>query len=226
MVREQLAKERRRRRTMWTSIAAVAVLLIAGLIGWGVYASQDPAAGYSAPPGATDSDSGIAVGSGPVKVDIYVDFQCPGCKQFETRAGQALDKLVSDGKITIVYHPVAFLDRMSSGTRYSTRSSAASGCAAESGKFSEYARVLFERQPPEGGQGLSDDELVSIGGSVGASGSGFASCVRDEKYRAWTSHVTEVASERAVTGTPTVLVAGKQVEPSVEAITAAVTGAS
>ncbi|HEU4422699.1 MAG TPA: thioredoxin domain-containing protein [Pilimelia sp.] len=223
VVREQLAKERRRQRTLWTSIAAVAVLVIAGLIGWGIYASQRTDS-YVAPPGAVDNDSGIAVGSGPVKVDVYLDFLCPACKRFETEAGTTLDKLVSDGKATIVYHPVAFLDRLST-TEYSTRSGAASGCAAEGGKFAEYAAALYDRQPPEGGPGLSNDELISIGNSVGLTGPDFAECVRDGKYRPWTVHVTDVASERGVTGTPTAFVAGKQVQASAAAITTAVAAA-
>ena len=42
LVREQLAREQRRRRTTVVSIVAAAALVIAGLIGWGVYATQTP----------------------------------------------------------------------------------------------------------------------------------------------------------------------------------------
>src|SRR5688572_4459029 len=123
VVRDQIAREKRRSRTLWTSIAAVAVLVIAGLIGWAVVASQDSGT-FTPPPGAVENGTGIKVGSGPVQIDIYEDFICPACGQFEQQTGGTLDKLVSEGKVTVVYHPVAFLDRASS-TDYSTRSSAA-----------------------------------------------------------------------------------------------------
>lgn len=222
VVREQLARERRRRRTLWTSIVTVAVLAIAGLIGWGIYASQR--ADYTAPPGANKQGDGIVVGSGPVTIDIYEDFLCPICHQFEQQAGATIDQLVADGKVRVVYHPVAYLNRFSS-TRYSTRSSAASGCAAKGGKFREYTEALFQNQPPENSAGLSDDKLISIGGTVGLDQNSFGSCVRDGTYTSWTAHVTEEASKAGVNGTPTVLVNGEQVEPSAEAITTAVTAA-
>ena len=220
MVRDQIAREKRRSRTLWTSIAAVAVLVIAGLIGWGVVASQDSGGNFTAPPGAVENGTGIKVGSGPVQIDIYEDFICPACGQFEQQTGGTIDQLVSDSKVTVVYHPVAFLDRMSS-TDYSTRASAASGAAAEGGKFREYAKALFEQQPAEGSAGLSDDQLIEIGRSVGL-GDTFAQAVRDGKYKAWTAHVTDEASADDVTGTPTVRVGGKDVQPTTQAIQAAV----
>lgn len=224
VVREQLAKERRRQRTLWTSVIAVVVLVIAGAIGYSIYASQRPAS-YTAPPGAAEGDSGIAVGNGKVTMDVYEDFMCPVCNQFEKQSGATIDQLIADGKVRVVYHPVAYLDRMST-TQYSTRSSAASGCAAEGGKFHEYAKALFAQQPPEGSAGLSDDELVRIGTSVGLNESTFGPCVRNGKYKPWTAHVTDAASARGVTGTPTVYVAGKQVpQPTPDAIRAAVDAA-
>lgn len=219
VVRDQIAREKRRSRTLWTSIAAVAVLVIAGLIGWGVVASQDSGT-FTAPPGAVEDGTGIKVGSGPVQIDIYEDFICPACGQFEQQTGGTLDRLVAEGKVTVVYHPVAFLDRASS-TDYSTRSSAASGAAAEGGKFREYAKALFAQQPAEGSAGLSDDKLIEIGRSVGL-GDAFAQAVRDGKYKPWTAHVTDEASGDGVSGTPTVRVAGKDVEPTTQAILAAV----
>lgn len=219
MVRDQIAREKRRSRTLWTTVIAVAAIVIAGMIGWGIYASQDSGT-YVAPAGATSDGSGITVGSGPVKIDVYEDFICPACGQFETQSGAALDQLVTDGKVTIVYHPVAYLDRAST-TDYSTRASAASGAAAEGGKFREYAKALFAKQPAEGSAGLSDNELIEIGRSIGL-GDAFAQAVRDGKYKSWTSHVTDEASEAGVTGTPTIKVNGKDVQPTTQAILAAV----
>lgn len=219
VVRDQIAREKRRSRTLWTSIAAVAVLVIAGLIGWGVVASQDSGS-YTAPPGAVENGTGIKVGSGPVQIDIYEDFICPACGQFEQQTGGTLDQLVAEGKATVVYHPLAFLDNQSS-TDYSTRAAAASGAAAEGGKFREYAKALFAQQPAEGSAGLSDDQLIEIGRSVGL-GDAFAQAVRDGKYKSWTAHVTDEASGDGVTGTPTVRVGGKDVQPTTQAILAAV----
>jgi len=81
-------------------------------------------------------------------------------------AGPTLAALVSDQRARLVYHPMNFLDAAST-TRYSTRASAASGCASDQGKFTEYMHALFVAQPPEGGPGLSDDELIQIGAATG-----------------------------------------------------------
>lgn len=225
VVREQLARERRRRRTLWTSVAAVAVLVIAGLIGWSVLAGQR-SADYTAPTGANDAGTGVVAGSGPVTVDVYEDFLCPACKQFEQLSGPTLDRLIDEGKARVVYHPVAYLNRYST-TDYSTRSSAASGCAAEGGRYRQYAKALFERQPPEGGAGLSDDELAEIAAGVGIDRDGFASCQREGTFEPWTEHVTEEASRAGVTGTPTILVDGEPLtDRSPAGLTAAVEAAS
>ncbi|GIG86225.1 DsbA family protein [Plantactinospora endophytica] len=223
VVREEMARERRRKRTLWTSVGAVIVLIIAGLIGWGVSASQD-SGDFTPPGGANPEGTGIVLGSGPVNVDVYEDFICPICRTFEQQAGGTLDQLVAQNKVRVTYHPVAFLNRFSS-TEYSTRSSAASGCAAQSGKFRDYAKALFDRQPPEGSAGLSDDQLVEVATSIGLAGDSFRNCVRKNTFEKWTEHVTDEAARAGVTGTPTVLVAGKQVQASAEAITAAVAAA-
>ncbi|MFV2102825.1 thioredoxin domain-containing protein [Micromonospora sp. LOL_024] len=224
VVREQLARERRRKRTLWISLGAVVVLVIAGLIGWSVWSGQQSDE-YAAPPGANDAGTGVVVGSGPVTLDIYEDYLCPACKQFEQSSGATVEQLISDGKVRVVYHPVAYLNRYSS-TEYSTRSSAAAGCAAEGGRFTEFSKALFERQPPEGGAGLSNDELIDIGAEVGLDRDAFGSCVRDGRYRSWTAHVTAEASRADVTGTPTILVDGEPVrEWTPENIIAAVEAA-
>ncbi|MFC0508362.1 DsbA family protein [Micromonospora costi] len=224
VVQQQLARERRRRRTLWVSVGAVAVLVIAGLIGWGVWSSQRSTE-FTAPAGSAEGGTGVVVGSGPVTVDIYEDFLCPVCKQFQDTSGATIDQLISEGKIKVVYHPVAYLNRFST-TEYSTRSSAASGCAAQEGKFAEYAKALYGQQPPEGSAGLTDDQLIDIGAGVGLNRDSFGSCVRDGTFKPWTDHVTEQASRNNITGTPTVVIDGQQVaDRSPEGIRAAVAAA-
>ncbi|MEH0980996.1 DsbA family protein [Micromonospora sp. CPCC 205556] len=224
VVRQQLAREKRRRRTLWASVAAVAVLVIAGLIGWSVWSGQR-ADEFTAPKGANDAGTGIVLGSGPVTIDLYEDYLCPACQQFQQVSGATIDQLVSEGKARVVFHPVAYLNRYST-TDYSTRSSAAAGCAAEGGRFKEFTDRLFERQPREGGAGLSDDELIEIGAGLGLDRDDFGSCVREGRFKPWTERVTEDASRSGVTGTPTIKVDGKNVEDrSPEGIKAAVAAA-
>jgi protein-disulfide isomerase len=223
-MREQAARERARRRRIVVSIAAAAVLLVAGLIGWGVYANQHHTS-YTAPKTASSQADGLVLGSGPVTVDIYLDFMCPVCKQYEDATGQTLTQYVTDNKIRLVYHPIAILDDRSS-TQYSTRSSASSACAADAGKLAPYVSALYSHQPEEGSAGLSNDELISIAKGAGITDSSFASCVNSGKYVSWSTHVTDAATARGVNATPTVFVAGKQVTNTLPALQAAVSAAA
>ncbi|WP_285572518.1 DsbA family protein [Actinoallomurus iriomotensis] len=177
------------------------------------------------PRGAPPDGDGVAIGGGPVVVDAYIDFQCPFCKQFEETAGPALDRLVASGLATVVFHPMAFLDRLSTD-HYSSRASASSGCAADGGRFVPYARALFAAQPPEGGPGLTDEELVDVGDSVGLADPAFARCVVARTYLDWSAYVTFTAGRRGVAATPTVLVDRAPVPANPRAITTAVTALS
>jgi len=177
------------------------------------------------PAGVTREGDGIMIGSGPVRVDAFIDFLCPFCRRFELAAGQTLTGLVADGQISLVYHPMNFLDQAST-TNYSTRAAAASGCAADGRLFIEYAHALFVNQPPEGGSGLSDAELADIGRAVGLANAEFTACVSDAAYLDWPPYVTARAIALGVEATPTVLVAGTVVRPEARSIAAAVANAT
>ena len=176
------------------------------------------------PAGSTGEGDGIMIGRGPVRIDAFIDFLCPFCRRFELSAGPELAGLVSSGQVSLVYHPMNFLDRAST-TNYSTRAAAASGCAADGGRFAEYAHALFVSQPPEGGPGLSDAELVGLGRAAGLDGAAFTACVSEAPYLDWPPYVTARATELGVEATPTVLVAGAAVTPEARAIGVAVAAA-
>ena len=173
------------------------------------------------PKGATAEGDGIRVGAGPVRVDAYVDFLCPFCRRFEQATEPVLAGLLSDGQATLAYHPMNFLDEAST-TSYSTRAAAASGCAADQGRFLQYAHELFAHQPPEGGAGLSDAVLKELGKSAGLDEAAFGACLAQGVYLDWPAYVTERATNVGVSATPTVLVAGASVSPEPRAIVAAV----
>ncbi len=173
------------------------------------------------PAGATPEGDGIITGDGPVRVDAFIDFLCPFCRQFELSAGQPLADLIAGRLISLAYHPMNFLDEASS-TNYSTRAAAASGCAADQGRFLDYAHALFLGQPPEGGPGLTDAQLADIGRDLGLPDATFASCVSAAPYLEWPPYVTARATALGVEATPTVLVAGTAVQPDARAIAAAV----
>jgi protein-disulfide isomerase len=236
VVREQLAAERRRKRTIWISVTAVAVLVIAAIVGLSLYNRDKPT--QIALPAGTVDDGGahsglVAAGDGPVRVEVYFDFLCPFCKQFEATVTPTLDQLVAAKKITLIWHPLGFLDANSRPAGYSTHAAASAGCAADAstgnsaGKLKSYGQGLFDNQPAEGSAGLTDDRIIEIAGSAGIINPAFATCVRSGKYTAWVNQNNEDAARRGVTATPTVLVNGKVVTPpTADAITAAVTAAS
>jgi protein-disulfide isomerase len=177
------------------------------------------------PAGATPEGDGVLVGDGAVRVDAFIDFLCPYCRRFELASGPALADLVAGRQASVAYHPMNFLDRAST-TNYSTRAAAASGCAADRGRFVDYAHVLFANQPPEGGPGLSDAELAGLGRDAGLADAAFAGCLSDAPYLDWPQYVTARAFAAGVSATPTVLVAGAAVRPDPETITAAVARAN
>jgi protein-disulfide isomerase len=184
--------------------------------GGGVQAAPSRVPAHTTPEG-----DGVVVSTGPIRVDAYIDFQCPFCRAFELSSGEALRAMAAEGLIALVYHPMDFLDEASTN-HYSSRAASASGCASDADRFSEYGQVLFANQPPEGGPGLTDEQLVELGSAVGLTEPTFARCVAEHPYIPWADHVTQRAMARGVSGTPTTLVAGVPVPANARAIAAAV----
>jgi len=185
--------------------------------------STTPSAGASPtkmpPPG-----DGLTVGSGPVHVDIYVDYGCPPCGNFEQAAGYDLSNYVSTKKITLSLHPVAFIDQQSKN-QYSSRAAAAVACSYDGGKLLEYSQYLLEHQPAEGTAGPENSELISDGRALGL-GNAFASCVNDGAKKSWVQQATSAANGNGVTSVPAAFVNGGKVDATKAAVVNAVTSAS
>ncbi|MFF0106679.1 DsbA family protein [Streptomyces hirsutus] len=228
MVREMVQKRRRRRRTLGASLVAVVVVAGAALVGAGLVRANNTApdeAPSRVPAGVTDDDAGLAVSTGKVRIDLYLDYLCPECRNTERALAPELETLKAGGEVSVVYHPVVFLDNRSSPEGYSTRAASAAACAADQGRFEQYSAVLFDEQPSEGGPGLSEARLIAAGRDAGITGGSFAACVQDGTYTPWTAYVSDVAASRKVALTPTVMVEGERIEVTGSDAAAALTRA-
>lgn len=146
-------------------------------------------------------------GSKNASVTLYEwsDFECPFCSRFHPSMVQLLDEY--EGKVKWVYRhfPLSFHPQ-------ATPAANASECAAEQGKFWEYADELFANQAT-----LGDAMYASTADKLKLNKSKFDSCYKAKKYQAKITAQMNDGSTAGVTGTPgTIIVAAdgsKQLVP-------------
>ncbi|MFF1572159.1 DsbA family protein [Leifsonia sp. NPDC058292] len=232
MIRTTSARPAGRRGMRAIGAALVAIALLAGTAACSLGGSSSVPSATAKPPtgtaGAVNFDKGyIQAGTGSKKVDIWFDPMCPVCGVFEQTNGDKITQAVADGSITLRLHPLTFLDRASNGTGYSTRAVAALTCVAvdDPDGVVGYYQGLFENQPEENSDGLTNKELAKRATDQGLAD--ISDCLADSgTYQAWAQSNTaasqagpvEAPGFKSVTikGTPTVLVNGEQFAGSVD----------
>jgi protein-disulfide isomerase len=209
-----------RTRAAGVGIAALIVLVVG--IGIWLQVRNEPAKlpaaipAAAAGPGYPVSPQGDATVAGkpgaPVTIDVYEDFLCPACGQFEKLYGHRLEQAAAAGQARVVYHPIAILDDASLPTGYSSLAAGGALCAAQAGVFPRYHDSLYATQPTEGGPGWTTAQIQQLGRTLGASPA-FTHCVATSGPRA--TKATETASRYLSSlrpdgkvGTPTVVVNG------------------
>jgi protein-disulfide isomerase len=152
--------------------------------------------------GPGNGDKGVTVGSADAKakIEVYVDFRCPHCQEFEDEVGPTINQLVDEGKVQLTYNPLAFVNEEAS-----PRLANAFGCAAAAGKARGFHDQLFA----DFVKSWTTDQLLELGKKLGITDAGFEKCVRDGGQRGWIEAVGKAAEARGVTGTPTVYINGK-----------------
>ncbi|KQY45999.1 thioredoxin domain-containing protein [Cellulomonas sp. Root137] len=109
------------------------------------------------------------VGDDTVDLTVYFDYMCPYCGQFDTTNSADMEAMLEEGGVTITYHPISILDRLSAGSSYSTRTANATAIVADQSPehLTAFVTALFEDQPAEGTSGRSDAEIAEVAESVG-----------------------------------------------------------
>ena len=238
LMREEAQRRARRRKWIVQGSVSAGVLVVLAIIALVIVSSIRPAGpgpenmasggilltsttkAVKAPPHAVDSLAANTESKSDnvAHIRVYLDYQCPYCKQFEDTNGKQIGKWVDAGIATVEIHPISILDASSSGTHYSTRAANAAACVANDkpNRFYAVNSALFAKQPKEGGTGLTDEKILSIMKSAGASSDALTSCVKDGRYTSWVKSVTQKVTTAKklpgakvpLSGTPTVLVNG------------------
>jgi len=206
-MRAKEAREKKIRNGITIGVLAVVVLgLIAGLI-WLIptLTAKNTTAASSTDPYAIT----IGKADAPVTIDIYQDYMCPYCGQFERAQSADLKVLTDSGTAKVVFHVMAFLDDNSNGTKYSTRAANAFVTVAqkEPQKALAFNAALFTNQPSEGSNGLTDEELVARAKSVGVSDA-VTSTFASQPQAAFVKGSNDAAFAAGIQSTPTVKING------------------
>jgi len=233
LLREEARKKEKRNRILLQSGIVVGVLAVVAVIALVIVNSVRPAGPGPAnmasdgvviqaggevlrtpalEPGETPAPAPTPTGSEVIQIQVFVDYMCPFCGQFEATNAEYLRSLVESGAASLEILPISFLDRSSMGTAYSTRAMNAVGCVADQQPDSvlRFHELLFENQPPEPSEGLTNDQLVEFAREAGAKSASVESCIREQRFKDWTEAATDRSmGERGVGGTPTVYVNGQ-----------------
>lgn len=229
-LRAQQAAEAQRARTRRIIIAAsvaIAVIIVAVVAVVLVQNSQrqreqdDLRAGQGqiTPASATEDKSGLVfnestLNTGKPLVQVYLDYQCPGCGQASRSVDPLLEQLADAGEIQLTYHMLFGLDRGFPGN-HSYRAALGGTCAAVQDVFPIYSKIVFANQPAREGDGWTDEQLRSTfaqqAGLTGDQLSAFQSCF-DERATSDFVDGMQDAKPDYVSYTPFFAVNGKEIK--------------
>lgn len=152
-----------------------------------------------------------------VTVSTYEDFACPHCRTYARQVQPKIaGRFAEPG--TIRYERYDFPIPVHEQWSWEVASAArAVQAGVGTDAFWEYADLLYENQGE-----YSYDRLAELAGRVDADGESVRMAARDEVYRPVVEADRQRGRNRGVTGTPTVIVNGRRVDSSFDAIREAI----
>lgn len=220
---EAQAKAKRTQRIVIVGAIVLAVVIV-GVFGT-IFFSQlnkggDSTASAAIPPNATADRSGIIVNPGKAAqgaptVELFFDYQCPVCKQFEGAFGSTLTDMGAKGEINLVYRTLTFMDANLRNDS-SVRAGIAAACSDNVGAYSAYHNAVYAGQPTTEGQGYTTQQLrVDFPATAGITGNAltaFQSCYDSRATASFVDGTNEAAAKAGVKSTPTLRVNGTTID--------------
>ena len=145
-------------------------------------------------------------GNKDAKITIveYSDFQCPYCSSFHDTMKQVVQAYSDDVKWVYRHFPLDSLHPLA------RKAAEASECAADQGKFWEYADQFFDNQ-----KGLSLSDLSMIASDINLNISEFDSCLSSNKYASKVETDFQEGASIGVRGTPGSFINGQVIPGAV-----------
>ena len=235
---QQEAQQRRQSLIMFGVIAAIAVVIIGGAIIYtgsqgdpaspalppvqapvaaGKTASTSAASAASqpinAPAGGEPANADHAnrawgPANAPIKIEEFVDYQCPACGSFNKSFEAAVvDTFAKTGKVRWEIKALHFLEQGRSTE--SSDASKATLCGAEQGKFWQFHNALFANQVGENRGAFSKARLKELATKLGVNGDAYDACMANPKGDATVKADSDLATQYKVTQTPSFMVNGR-----------------
>jgi len=211
-IRARRKKERLRNRLITILLVVVGALLITFfLILPGLRGQNAGNIVKITPVARTAAVNGPSLGDpkAPLKLDVWEDFQCSGCKAYsDSIESPIIQAYVDTGKVYYTFHFYPFID---GGQGESHQSANAAMCASAQGRFWDYHDMLFANWLGENAGSFTDARLVAFAQSLGLDMTKFDQCFKANTYSDQIQQDAAAGKQLGVPPTPGIFLNGKQI---------------
>ncbi|MEW2359718.1 thioredoxin domain-containing protein [Spirillospora sp. NPDC029432] len=172
--------------------------------------------GAEARPGTDGSLTMTRPGVERPLVEVYEDFACPPCGNFDRMIDPMLKELAVAGKAKVVFRPmVVFAKGTEPMYSNSLRAASAMRCLGDGARWLAYQDALYAHQPAsEHTEGYAIDDLISYAAPLGVTDEAFKTCVREQHRAPAVLAASRAYVAAGVSGTPSVRIDGQEVDRS------------
>lgn len=160
-----------------------------------------PAGKYLELPIIEEQDARIGRDDAPVRLIEFSDFQCPYCKTLHQSLKQVLSEMGEDVQLVYKHLPLSFHSQAKNAALAAT-------CAAEQGKFEDYANKLFDSQS-DWGKTKGTGRFKTYAIQLKLNAAQFNKCLDEKKYADLIKKNEDEAEKFGITGTPAIFINGQ-----------------
>jgi protein-disulfide isomerase len=162
----------------------------------------------SVPFATTDTAVRLGPADAKAQIDLWVDYSCPHCQEFEAENNSLINQLVAAGGTSVSYHNIQIV------TGYGTQAGSAGACVAanDAEQWVAFNAALYANHSAET-DGWSAAQFADFAAQQGVN-SAAQTCIQNSRYTSWITSNTAASAAAGVTGTPTMFVNGEKQDPT------------